>query len=58
MDDNNTSQEDYVYNMWLEWFFCNADFGPAHDDVMIGMFEDFQNETGEFLPSDVTEGWL
>ena len=51
-------QEKYVYDMWLEWFFCNADFGLAHDDVMINLFDEFHNETGELLPEEITEGYL
>jgi hypothetical protein len=35
---------------WLEWFYCNADFGPADDDVRRDMKEQFKRETGKALP--------
>ena len=35
---------------WLEWFFDNADFGPAHDDVMVLIYNDFKNKTGITVP--------
>ena len=50
-------QEQYVHNQWLEWFWANADFGPAHGDVLISMMERFEKETGEILPSSVKEGY-
>ena len=47
--------EQATYAEWLEWFYCNADFGPAHEDVMIGMFDDFEAETGKKIPSEIVE---
>jgi hypothetical protein len=38
---------------WLEWFYFNADFGPADDDVRHYLMEDFMKETGKEMP----EGW-
>jgi hypothetical protein len=38
---------------YLEWFRRNADFGPAHSDVVDSMKERFMEETGKNLP----EGW-
>jgi len=39
---------------YLQWFFANADFGPAHDDVIIGMEEEFREETGKEIPDGYT----
>jgi hypothetical protein len=47
--------EQATYAEWLEWFYCNADFGPAHGDVMLGMYEDFEYETGKSIPSEIGE---
>ena len=38
---------------YLEWFRVNADFGPAHEDVVEILDEAFMLETGKNLP----EGW-
>ena len=35
---------------WLEWFFYNADFGPADTDVRIIMEERFEAEIGKLVP--------
>ena len=35
---------------WLQWFFRNADFGPADSDVQDTMIDRFINETGKNLP--------
>jgi len=35
---------------YLEWFRQNADFGPAHEDVISIMNEDFTEETGKQVP--------
>jgi hypothetical protein len=35
---------------YLQWFFANADFGPADGDVRDYMDEDFKDETGKDLP--------
>lgn len=36
---------------WLEWFYENADFGPAHGDVIIMLQEQFESETGLKVPT-------
>jgi hypothetical protein len=38
---------------YLAWFRHNADFGPAHSDVVQRMDEAFMDNTGANLP----EGW-
>ena len=35
---------------WLRYFYENADFGPAHQDVIDIIAEDFTKETGMLLP--------
>lgn len=35
---------------WLLWFYQNADFGPAHGDVMKSYMKDFTLKTGKLLP--------
>lgn len=35
---------------YLQWFYANADFGPAHGDVMIGLQEEFTEKTGKAVP--------
>lgn len=35
---------------FLRWYFANADFGPAHDDVVDILMSQFQEETGMALP--------
>lgn len=37
---------------WLEWFWCNADFGPAHDDVMAAYEYEFEAFTGTTVPKE------
>lgn len=37
---------------WLLYFYQNADFGPAHEDVVNYIFEDFCKETGKKLPEN------
>jgi hypothetical protein len=37
---------------WLKFFYGNADFGPAHEDVEDSIRTDFTKETGIVLP-----GW-
>ena len=37
---------------WLEWFFQNADFGPADTDVRMIMQEQYEKETGRLVPDD------
>ncbi len=40
---------------YLRWFFINCDFGPAHSDVMLEMYDDFERETGTAVPIDYRE---
>ncbi len=35
---------------WLKWFYQQADFGPAHGDVMDNLQEEFTCSTGKRLP--------
>lgn len=35
---------------WLKWFYINADFGPAHEDVVDILKEAFEKETGKLVP--------
>lgn len=35
---------------WLKYFYQEADFGPAHGDVISIMKENFMEETGKDLP--------
>jgi hypothetical protein len=35
---------------YLEWFYANTDFGPAHGDVIDAMNEQFRAETGKEIP--------
>lgn len=36
---------------YLQWFYSNADFGPADSDVRYYMKKDFVRETGKSLPN-------
>lgn len=36
---------------WFEWFYQNADFGPADSDVRTILKERFMNETQKNLPN-------
>lgn len=38
---------------YLKWFRVNADFGPAHGDIVDMMDAEFMAKTGKNLP----EGW-
>lgn len=38
---------------WLEYFFENADFGPAHEDVVEIIYEKYKNAGGK--PVDYME---
>lgn len=35
---------------WLEWFFVNADFGPADGDVRQMLQEQYEKKTGQTIP--------
>lgn len=36
---------------FLKWFFINADFGPADEDVRWSMEQEFKDETGKDVPA-------
>ncbi len=42
---------------FLEWFFANVDFGPAHEDVVNILFDQFEKETNKAVPENFTEGY-
>lgn len=35
---------------FLQWFYKNCDFGPAHEDVMELYQQQFVKRTGKLLP--------
>ena len=35
---------------WLKYFYDEADFGPAHEDVVMLIQEYFKKSTGKSLP--------
>lgn len=35
---------------YLRWFYNNADFGPAHEDVIYYMNEQYTDDTGDPVP--------
>ena len=35
---------------FLEWFYTECDFGPAHDDVIQIMQDSFEEDTGKEVP--------
>lgn len=35
---------------YLEWFHRECDSGPAHSDVIIGLQDQFEEETGTLVP--------
>ena len=37
---------------WLEWFWDNCDFGPAHEDVIHIMEQRFEKETRQKVPKE------
>lgn len=37
---------------YLKWFYMNAEFGPAHGDVMYGLNDAFEAETGKKIPPE------
>lgn len=37
---------------FLRWFYANADFGPAHGDVMYLYREQFENNSGLRVPEE------
>jgi hypothetical protein len=40
---------------WLRWFYNNADFGPADDDVYEALKEAFMRQTGLKMPDGYDE---
>ena len=42
---------------FLQWYFANADFGPAHEDVVNSLFAQFENETNKAVPEEYREGY-
>jgi hypothetical protein len=40
---------------FLQWFYVNVDFGPAHGDVIYTLKESFKDETGKDLPDGYNE---
>lgn len=43
---------------FLEWYFVNADFGPAHEDVVSILMDQFTQETGKRVPEAYSEGYI
>lgn len=43
---------------WLTYFAVNADFGPAHSDVVRYMMRDFEKQTGKRVPASWAEGYI
>lgn len=42
--------EDNYYD-WCDYFFQNIDIGPAQDDVVAMMYENYKEETGNIVES-------
>jgi hypothetical protein len=40
---------------WLQFYYVNGDFGPAHEDVVNSLKESFKTETGKELPEGYDE---
>lgn len=40
---------------WLQYFYQAADFGPAHEDVVSIIAENFKHKTGLELPEGYYE---
>ena len=40
---------------FLQWFYANADFGPADGDVRIALMQDFVAQVGKNLPEGYSE---
>ena len=54
---NEITEKD-AYDSWLELFYINADFGPAHSDVMEYYYERFREETGlKVVQVEIDYGW-
>lgn len=45
--------KEQIAQEYVDWFFANADFGPADGDVRIAMQDAFEEETGLTVP----DGW-
>lgn len=52
-ENKDTSKENAF--AFLEWFYLNADFGPADADVKWLMRQQYEDETGNSVPEEYTE---
>lgn len=43
---------------FLQWYFGNHDFGPAHEDVVCILMNQFEEETGKSVPAEYAEGYM
>jgi hypothetical protein len=51
------SDKEYATELeFLQWFYGNADFGPAEDDVRIILKEGYEAETGKLVPKGYRYG--
>lgn len=41
---------------FLQWFYCECDFGPAHSDVVCMMNTQYKKETGNDVPENYDTG--
>ena len=37
---------------WLQWFYGECDFGPAHEDVIYLLQKQFEKQTGKSVPKE------
>ena len=54
MDINNTMEKATELE-YLQWFYANADFGPADSDVRYYMDESFKEDTNKDIPEGYGE---
>lgn len=40
---------------FLRWFYCHADFGPAHGDCIAYLHEWYTEQTGKQVPNGYKE---
>jgi hypothetical protein len=45
------TEEQEAELQYLQWFYVNADFGPAHEDVITCLNQDYVDETGSPIPA-------
>lgn len=43
---------------FLQWFWENADFGPAHEDVIMIYIEQFEKDTGLEVPKSCKDRYF